>query len=81
MEQVVGVVVERVCIAAEISKFYKYVIDFYNNEDGIYPIATEEECIQAVDEYLLSKPLSEIEFDSIDREAVRMILQPGYSIF
>lgn len=67
--------------ASEILEFYNYVIEFYNNENGIYPIATKDEIINAVNQYLESKPLSEIYFDSIDRESVRTILQPTYSFF
>lgn len=67
--------------ANEIQKFYKYVSDFYNNVDGIYPIATKERILEAVNQYLESKPLSEIYFDSFDRESVRMILEPDYTIF
>lgn len=67
--------------ANEIQKFYKYVSDFYNNVDGIYPIATKERIVEAVNQYLESKPLSEIYFDSFDRESVRMILEPDYTIF
>lgn len=65
----------------EIQKFYKYVSDFYNNVDGIYPIATKERILEAVNEYLTSKPLGEIYFDSFDRESVRKIIQPEYQIF
>jgi hypothetical protein len=64
--------------ANEIQKFYKYVSDFYNNVDGIYPIATKERILEAVNQYLESKPLSEIHFDSFDRESVRMIIEPDY---
>jgi hypothetical protein len=67
--------------ANEIQKFYKYVSDFYNNEDGIYPIATPQRIVEAVNEYLESKPLSQIYFDSLDRESVRKIIEPSYSIF
>lgn len=67
--------------ANEIQKFYKYVSDFYNNVDGIYPIATKERIVEAVNQYLESKPLSQIYFDSFDRESVRMILEPDYTIF
>ena len=67
--------------ASEILEFYNYVIEFYNNENGIYPIATKDEIINAVNQYLESKPLSEIYFDSVDRESVRTILQPTYSFF
>ena len=67
--------------ANEIQKFYKYVYDFYNNVDGIYPIATKERILEAVNQYLESKPLSQIYFDSFDRESVRMIIEPDYSMF
>ena len=67
--------------AAEIKQFYKYVIEFYNEKTGIYPIATQERIVEAVNKYLESKPLNQIYFDSIDREAVRTILQPTYSFF
>lgn len=67
--------------ANEIQKFYKYVYDFYNNVDGIYPIATKERILEAVNQYLESKPLSQIYFDSFDRESVRMIIEPNYTMF
>lgn len=67
--------------ATEIQKFYKYVSDFYNNVDGIYPIATKERILEAVNQYLESKPLGQIHFDSFDRESVRKIIQPEYQIF
>lgn len=64
-----------------IKEFYEYVWSFYNLKTGIYPIATDERIKQAVNEYLESKPLSQIEFDSIDRELVRKIIQPEYELF
>ena len=64
-----------------IKEFYEYVFSFYNNETGIYPIATTERIVEAVNQYLESKPLSEIYFDSFDRESVRMIIQPEYRMF
>lgn len=67
--------------AVEISQFYKYVSDFYNDVNGVYPIASEEKIVEAVNQYLESKSLSEIHFDSFDRECVRMILQPEYSLY
>jgi hypothetical protein len=67
--------------AEEIKEFYEYVWNFYNNTNGIYPIATTEKIQQSVNRYLESKPLSQIYFDSFDREGVRMIIEPGYSIF
>ena len=63
-----------------IKEFYDYVVSFYNNIDGVYKIATRERIIEAVNQYLESKPLGEIYFDSFDREQVRMIIEPDYSI-
>ena len=65
----------------EIKNFYEYVWSFYNLESGIYPIATDERIQEAVNQYLESKPLGEIYFDSFDRESVRKIIEPEYSIF
>ena len=67
--------------ATEIQDFYTYVWEFYNFKTGVYPIATDERIAQAVNEYLESKPLSEIEFDSFDREQVRRIIEPSYTPF
>lgn len=67
--------------AESINEFYGYVLSFYNDKDGIYPIATKERIVEAVNEYLESKPLGEIYFDSLDRECVRTIIQPEYAIF
>lgn len=58
-----------------INEFYEYVNEFYNFENGVYPIATTERIIEACNQYLESKPLSEIYFDSFDREQVRSIIQ------
>jgi hypothetical protein len=65
----------------EIREFYEYVWSFYNLETGIYPIATDARIQEAVNQYLESKPLSQIHFDSIDRELVRQIIQPEYTLF
>lgn len=65
----------------EIKKFYEYVWSFYNLKTGIYPIATDEKIQESVNIFLESKFLQDIEFDSIDRECVRMIMDPEYSIF
>ena len=65
----------------EIQKFYNYLLDFYHIEDGIYPIASTQRIVEAANEYLESKPLSQIYFDSLDRESVRKIIEPSYSIF
>jgi len=63
-----------------ISEFYEVVLSFYNNHDGLYPIASPERLIQATNEYLESKPLSQMYFDSLDREEVRKIIEPEYQI-
>ena len=59
----------------EFQNFINYVNDFYNIETGIYPIATKEEIIVAVGEYMLSQRNFKCEFDSIDREQIRQILE------
>lgn len=64
-----------------IAEFQQYVLDFYNSTDGVYPIATKELIEQSVNQYLESKPLSQIYFDSFDREEVRCIIEPSHSIF
>ena len=66
--------------AEEIKLFYEYVWLFYNLESGLYPIATDERIQEAVNQYLESKPFSQINFDSFDRESVRQIIQPEYQI-
>lgn len=63
-----------------IEEFIFYVNSFYNDQDGIYPIATKERIKEAVNIYLESKLLGEIYFDSTDREFVRLILEPTYSL-
>jgi hypothetical protein len=65
----------------EIQNFYIYVHEFYNDVNGLYKIATKERIHQAVNEYLESKLLGEIHFDSFDRESVRMIIEPEYRMF
>jgi len=64
-----------------IKEFHEYVWEFYHKDHGIYKIADTKRIIQAVNQYLESKPLSQIEFDSFDRESVRMIIEPSYSMF
>ena len=64
----------------EVLEFVSYCNNFYNEQDGIYPIATKEEITDAVVEYLFYLE-SECQFDSIDREGVRSVLQPDYSPF
>ena len=63
-----------------IKEFVEYCNDFYNIDGGIYPIATNERINEAVTQFIESKPLSEIYFDSFDRECVRKIIQPEHMI-
>jgi len=65
-----------------IKEFYENVISYYsidNGTDPIVPIATNERIIEVINEYLESKPLSEIWFDSIDRIYVRRRLEEACS--
>jgi hypothetical protein len=62
----------------ELNLFIEYCNDFYNIESGMYPIAKRSEIINAIGEYLTEPHEHEIQFDSIDREKVREILEPGY---
>ena len=64
----------------QVLEFVSYCNNFYNEQDGIYPIATKEEITDAVVEYLFQLE-SECQFDSIDREGVRGVLQPDYSYY
>lgn len=70
----------------EIADFQEYVKEFYSNEreDSIYPIASESEIDKAIYEYTQSLNGHEwMEWgggDSLDRERVREILEPEYSI-
>jgi len=67
----------------EFIHFVKYVDSFYNDVDGIYKIATSEQiedaCIKFVTNAVADQ--TELHYDSIDRENVRCILEPTYSIF
>ena len=64
----------------QVLEFISFCNNFYNEQDGIYPIATREEITDAVVEYLFQLE-SECQFDSIDREGVRGVIQPDYSAF
>jgi hypothetical protein len=59
--------------------FYEYCSAFYNNEDGVYPLASVKEIGDAIDEYLSDKKLGDIAFDSHDRWYVREILEARIS--
>ena len=64
----------------EVLEFISYCNNFYNEQDGIYPIASREEIMDAVVEYLFQLE-SECQFDSIDREGVRGVIQPDYDFY
>ena len=58
----------------EIRYFENYCNKFYNIKTGIYKIATKKEIKEAITIYFLLNDKKNIEFDSIDREKVREIL-------
>jgi len=62
----------------DISEFTAYCNDFYNDKNGIYPIASTEKITEAIAQYITQPRQIPLEFDSIDRELVRKILQPNY---
>mgnify|MGYP003136215858 CR=1 FL=1 len=61
----------------ELEEFVYYVDSFYNIHSGIYPIASRETIQEAISIYLLLAKTEniEVEFDSIDREQVRRIIE------
>jgi hypothetical protein len=63
----------------DLNLFIEYCNDFYNVKTGVYPIAKRKDIINAIGEYLTQSHEFEIQFDSIDREKVREILEPSYS--
>ena len=58
----------------EIIEFKNYCYEFYNINYGIYKIATNNEIDNAIMKYFFISNYKDIEFDSIDRENVRIIL-------
>ena len=58
----------------EIIEFKNYCYDFYNINYGIYPIATNKDIDNAIMKYFYISNYKDIDFDSIDRENVRIIL-------
>jgi hypothetical protein len=65
----------------DLQEFIDYVNDFYNIEYGLYRLFTSEQIESAIGEYLTEPHDIDIQFDSIDRENVRKILQPEYEFF
>jgi len=64
----------------ELVQFIEYCNEFYDIETGIYPVATKKDIIKAIGQYISKTNGKDIHFDSFDREKVREILQPNYSI-
>jgi len=58
----------------EIIEFKNYCYEFYNINYGIYKIATNKEIDNAIMKYFFISNYKDIDFDSIDRENVRIIL-------
>jgi len=58
----------------KIIEFKNYCYQFYNINNGIYPISTNIEIDNAIMKYFFISNYKDIEFDSIDRENVRIIL-------
>ncbi len=59
----------------DIIKFIENVDIFYNIEYGIYPLANKKDIEKAIFLYLTEPRTLRIEFDSIDRENVRAIIE------
>ncbi len=71
--------VKRRSFFEDLKQFNAYCNDFYNEYYGVYRIASTDQIEAAIGEYLTQPHEYEIQFDSIDREKVREILEPGYS--
>lgn len=63
----------------ELTHFIEYCNEFYNIQDGVYPIADSIQIKRAIGEYLIEWyhqwDKIDIQFDSVDRELVRAILE------
>ena len=57
------------------TKFVDYVYSFYNPTNGIYPMNITHSDIEDATEVLLTMPNITVEYDSIDRERVRDIME------
>ena len=60
---------------SELTQFIEYCNEFYNIENGVYPIADSIQIERAIGEYLTQPHKIDIQFDSVDRELVRDILE------
>jgi hypothetical protein len=61
-------------------QFLEYCCKFYSNKDpeAPYPIASPDEIYRAIYQHLEDTPAELVEFDSLDREKVRQILEPEH---
>jgi len=68
----------------EMNEFVEYVMSFYNDRDGLYPIIglTERDVVKAINTLLKNRRFEWGGGDSVDRERVRDILtdKMGYKI-
>ena len=62
-------------ILVDIIKFKDYCDSFYNINYGLYKIATNEQIDRAIYIFITEPKFMSIDFDSIDREKVRTILE------
>jgi hypothetical protein len=59
----------------DIIVFTEYVNGFYNLDYGFYPIGTAEQIDKAIYKMITEVRFLDINFDSVDRERVRGILE------
>ncbi len=59
----------------KLKAFTEYCNEFYNKENGLYPIGTREEIEKAIFKYVTEPRTISLDFDSIDREQVRRIIE------
>lgn len=68
-------------LSEQIYDFYEYVDSFYNINYGVYRLTNTETIISACDDYLMNMNMADVEFDSIDRERVREVLEIRYGCY
>ena len=62
----------------DIINFTEYCNEFYNIDFGLYPIATNEQIDKAIFIYITEPKTLRIDFDTIDRENVRAIIEYSF---
>ena len=62
----------------DIINFTEYCNAFYNIDFGLYPIATNEQIDKAIFIYITEPKTLRIDFDTIDRENVRAIIEYSF---